>query len=128
MMDKKDIYMKSILLGLFLSVSSLFAFEYVTVENFEEKTKNKNVILDLYATWCPPCKVIGKTLKKYAESKPDDVVIYKIDIDKERELLTRFDVKSIPTLIYMKNGKVQLKEVGIRSMNEISANVQKYLR
>ena len=79
--------MKKLLLILSLSFSSLFAFEHLTLENIEDKIKNKNVIIDFYATWWPSCKVLGKNLTKYNTSKQSNVEIYKLNIE-EQELLT----------------------------------------
>jgi len=115
-----------LLLMVFLS-TTLFAFENITTANFDEKVKGKKVILDFYATWCPPCKIISKNLKEYEKTKTDDVVVYKINIDEQRDLLGRFDVRSIPTLVYLDNGEPVYKEVGVSNAKEISANVKSYL-
>ena len=79
--------MKKLLLFLSLGFSSLFAFEHITLENIEDKLKNKNVIIDFYATWWPSCKVLGKNLTKYNTSKQSNVEIYKLNIE-EQKLLT----------------------------------------
>lgn len=105
----------------------LFGFEQITKSNFDDKVGNKKVIIDFYASWCPPCKIVNKHLTIYDKLKNDDVTIYKVDIDTQRELVSRFDIKSIPTLVYLKNGKPLFKESGIRNNKEIKANVDKYL-
>ena len=120
--------MKKILLVLLFFVSSMFSFENINSENFNKMVENKKVILDFYASWCPPCNVISKHLKIYDKSKNDNVYIYKVDIDNEKSLLKRFGVKSIPTLVYLKNGQPIFKELGIRNNKEIKSNVEEYLR
>ncbi len=119
--------MKKIVVALLLSLSSLFAFEHLTIDNFDEKIKDKKVIVDFYAPWCPPCKIIEKTLNKYEANKKENTVIYKVNIDKQRALLDRFGVKSIPTLVYVNNGEVKVAQAGVRSLDEIKNNVEKYL-
>lgn len=118
--------MRTLLLTFILS-SFLFAFEEINANNFDEKIKSKNVIVDFYAVWCPPCKIVAKHLKIYDKKSSDDVTIYKIDIDKNREILARFDIKSLPTLVYIKEGKPVFKEVGVRNHKIIAQNVKKYL-
>ncbi len=61
--------MKKILAILLLSISSLFAFENLTADNFDQKISNKNAIVDFYYTWWPACDALGKSLQKYDTSK-----------------------------------------------------------
>lgn len=119
--------MKYLLTLCLLTVMSLFAFEEISINNINEKIKDKKVILDFYATWCPPCKVVSKQLEKFDAQNKSNVTIYKIDIDKNRELLSRYDIKSIPTLVYIKNGSIQFKQVGIVDKTTIEKNVKQYL-
>ena len=119
--------MKRIILLLCLGAISLLAIEDISAKNITEKIKNKNVILDFYATWCPPCKVISKQLEAYNKNKRSNVVIYKIDIDKNKEVLSRFGIKSIPTLVYFKNGREVFQQVGITSEKKIAQNVNRYI-
>ncbi|MBU3015401.1 thioredoxin family protein [Poseidonibacter lekithochrous] len=118
--------MKKLFLLLSLSFSSLFAFEHLTLENIEDKLKNKNVIIDFYATWCPSCKVLGKNLTKYNTSKQSDIEIYKLDIEKQKLLTAQFEIKAIPTLIYLENGKIVAKEIGVRSIEQLKDYEKEY--
>lgn len=106
-----------------LGFSSLFAFEHLTSENFDEKIKGKKVVVDFYASWCPPCKIVAKNLKEYKKIKPKDVTIYKVDIDEHKALLKRFKIQSIPTLMYFKDGKLLKTDVGIQSFGQIQKRV-----
>ncbi len=82
----------------------------------------KPAIVDFYATWCGPCKALGPVLEELAEEYGDKLVIYKVDVDKERELAGAFGIRSVPTLLFIPLGgdpsmspgapsKAQLKEV-----------------
>lgn len=119
--------MKKFLIIFCLFTSSLFAFEHLTVDNFDEKIQGKKVIIDFYASWCPPCKIIAKNLISYDETKPEEVTIYKVDIDDQRELVSKFGVVSIPTLVYANDGKVMNLTVGVQSLDQINDNVNSYL-
>lgn len=120
--------MKKILFTVMFLITNMFAFEHLTAENIEEKVKGKKVILDFYASWCPPCKIIAKNLNTYDKNKKSDITIYKIDIDDQRSLLEKFDVKSIPTIVFLDNGKIKHSQVGVQSVNDIKNNVKKYLK
>ncbi len=120
--------MKKVLIGLVFSFITLFAFEHLETNNIDEKLKGKNAIVDFYATWCPPCKVLAKNLIQFDKVKPSDVVIYKLDIDQYMDLAKKYKVRSLPTLVYFKDGKVVAKEVGIRDVNQLAANSMKYFK
>ena len=84
----------------------------VTKDNFSAVTaENDLVLLDFWAVWCGPCKMIAPLLTQIAEER-SDVVIGKVDVDAERELAMQFGVASIPTLVAVKNGTPAAKAVG----------------
>ncbi|AXX93510.1 thioredoxin [Malaciobacter molluscorum LMG 25693] len=116
--------MKKFIILLMASVVSVFAFEHINIMNIDEKIKDKTVIVDFYATWCPPCKIMTQNLNKYEKVKNPNVKVYKVDVDKEPELAQKFGIRTIPTLIYFKDGKVVKQEVGIRSVSELQSNVK----
>jgi len=120
--------MKKVLIGLIFSFISLFAFEHLEINNIDKKLNGKNAIVDFYATWCPPCKVLAKNLIQFDKVKPSNVVIYKVDIDQYMNLAKKYNVRSLPTIIYFKNGKIVAKEVGIKDVNELAANSMKYFK
>lgn len=119
--------MKNLLLILLFSFSSLFAFEDLTADNFDKKISNKNVVIEFYASWWYACKALGKSLTKYNASKQEDVEIYKVDIEKEPLLAKRFNIRGIPVLVYIKDGKIIAQERGVISIEKIKSNVKKYL-
>ena len=93
----------------------------VTKDNFATVTaENSLVLLDFWAVWCGPCKMIAPLLNQIAEER-DDVVIGKVDVDSEMELAMQFGVASIPTLVVIKDGKPAGKAVGYMPKEKILA-------
>ena len=98
------------------------AIVHITKDNFQELVLNnpKTVLLDFWATWCGPCRMIAPILEEIARER-EDVVVGKIDVDSEMELAVQFGIVSIPTLIVMKNGEVANKAVGYMAKANIEA-------
>ena len=85
----------------------------ITNSNFEKEVlqSDKPVLLDFFATWCGPCKMVSPIVDEIAEEHPE-FKVGKINVDEEQELAAKFDVMSIPTLIVVKNGEVTNENVG----------------
>ena len=94
----------------------------ITKDNFEQEVigSNQTVLVDFWATWCGPCKMIAPIVEELAASRPD-VKVCKIDVDNEPELAIRFKIMSIPTLLVFKNGEITDKAIGLRSKDQIEA-------
>lgn len=91
----------------------------VTKENFNEVlTSNKKVLLDFWAPWCGPCRMLGPVLEEVSK-ETTDVVIGKINVDEQGELASAFNVMSIPTLVYFKEGNKVSNFVGYRAKEEV---------
>lgn len=114
--------MKKVLVILFFSFISLFAFEELTSDNFEMKTSKGNVIVDFHATWWGSCKILGKNLHKYKDtSKSKDVTIYKLNVGDYSDIPKKYELVGVPALIYFKDGKVVDKKMGVQNVQELKA-------
>lgn len=91
----------------------------VTKENFETvKNSEQTVLLDFYADWCGPCRMVSPIVEEIAEENPQ-YTVGKINVDDEPSLAQEFGVMSIPTLVVMKNGEVVQQSVGARPKQQI---------
>ena len=90
--------------------------EHLTTESFAEKVKNAKgtLMVDFFATWCGPCKMIAPILEEIAEEHPE-YVIAKVNVDEEPELGREFKITSIPALFVIRDGEVTDKAVGYRN-------------
>lgn len=91
----------------------------VNLNNFETvKNSEKTVLLDFYADWCGPCRMVSPIVDEIAEENPQ-YLVGKINVDEETKLAADFGVGSIPTLIVMKNGRIVQESVGARPKEQI---------
>ena len=91
----------------------------VTKENFKAFTESeKPVLLDFWASWCGPCRMVGPIVEEIARERTD-VAVGKVNVDEEMELAMQFGVSSIPTLVVIKNGQTVARAVGYRPKAEI---------
>lgn len=103
------------------------------VYNFEKNQTdwvyegNKPCIVDFYAEWCGPCKKIAPILKELAEQYKNEIIVYKVNVDNEKELAAAFGIQSIPTLLFIpKNGKPQLAQ-GALSKEQFIEQINSFL-
>ncbi|MBE6947977.1 MAG: thioredoxin [Ruminococcaceae bacterium] len=92
----------------------------ITKENFEKEVMNseKVVLLDFFASWCGPCRMVGPIIDEIAEEN-EEIRVCKVDVDAQPELASQFQVFSIPTLVVMKDGKILTQSTGAKSKAQI---------
>ncbi len=83
------------------------------------------VLVDFYADWCGPCQMMAPVLKEVADEMGDKVKIIKIDVDKNQPIAQRFGVRSIPTLILFKNGKILENKAGVMTKRDLTQMIEK---
>ena len=95
-----------------------------TQAEFEALIKeNNNVIIDFYAQWCGPCKMLAPIFEQIANEK-ENVTFVKVDVDEAGELANLFGITSIPTVVYIKNEKMALRELGFKPKAAILENIK----
>ena len=94
----------------------------LTPEDFESKVIEARhpVLVDFYADWCPPCRVVGPVIDQLAEAYANRIGVYKVDVDMSPELASRFGVRSIPTLVVFKDGEPVETVVGVVTLGQLN--------
>ena len=100
------------------------AFEF-TDDNFVEATSTKDqvTVVDFWAEWCGPCRMITPLIEQLSEEYKGDAVVGKLNVDNNPEIAQKFGVRSIPTIIFLKNGEIVDKQVGVTSKAALAAKI-----
>ena len=83
----------------------------------------KPVLIDFFATWCGPCKTVAPILKQVKDNLGERITILKIDVDKNQELSSKYQVRGVPTMILFQNGKQLWRQSGVLTKEEIIKNI-----
>ena len=100
----------------------------ITNQNLEQVLKSSSVVVvDFWATWCGPCRMLAPTVEEVSELMEGKAVVEKCNVDEVREVAMKYRIMSIPTLIYFKNGEVVDKTVGVVSKEDIVSKINSLL-
>ena len=99
--------------------------EHLTAQNFAHKTKNGVVLVDFWADWCMPCKMMAPILNEVAEATDGTATIYKLNVDEQQQVAAQYGIRSIPTMILFKDGKEVERIVGVKSKEAAIASINK---
>jgi len=100
----------------------------ITNSNYEEIIAgDKPVVIDFWAEWCGPCRMIGPIIEELAEEYKDKVVIGKCDVDENNDVAAKYSVRNIPTIIFLKNGEIIDKQVGYAGKDALIEKINKIL-
>ena len=93
----------------------------ITKDNFNDIIENSKlpILIDFWATWCGPCKMIAPIIEEIAEEYEGEIIVGKVNVDEEQEIAALFQIKSIPTLAVVKDGRVENTAVGFMSKSEV---------
>ncbi|HKM00624.1 MAG TPA: thioredoxin [Sedimentibacter sp.] len=99
-----------------------------STQEFDDLIKqNRYVLVDFWATWCAPCRMVAPVIEKIADQYSEKVIVAKVDVDEQQELAIRYGIQTIPTIIFFKEGKLASKEIGVKPMasfaNMIDSNI-----
>tara|TARA_B100002019_G_scaffold146860_1_gene126504 strand:- start:545 stop:859 length:315 start_codon:yes stop_codon:yes gene_type:complete len=90
-------------------------------DNFDDVTSSGVVLVDFWAPWCGPCKMLTPILEKVKEDVGDSAVISKVNVDENPQLASKFGVRSIPTILIFKNGEIKETLVGLKQQAELTS-------
>ena len=93
----------------------------------EVLASGKPVVIDFWATWCGPCRVLGLTVEEVAEEYADKAIVAKCNVDDCEDISMKYGIRNIPTLVFIKNGEVVDRTVGVVSKQDITSRIEKLL-
>lgn len=100
----------------------------ITDATFEEVLKSdKLVVVDFWAEWCGPCRMVGPIIEELAVDYADKAIIGKVDVDNNDEITSKFGIRNIPTILFFKNGEIVDKQVGAAQKSALVEKIDKQL-
>ena len=105
------------------------AINHLYNDNFDAEIHASELpaLVDFWATWCGPCRMIAPIVEEIADELDDKLNVYKVDVDEAEEVAMQFSVMSIPTLILFQNGEEKERVVGFRTKEDLMGMIAKYL-
>lgn len=102
----------------------------ITNENYEQEVlkSEKPVMIDFYADWCGPCKIVSPIIEELAVEKAEQIKICKLNVDQAPEIARKYSVISIPSLVFIKNGEYVSKLIGAKPKAEIEKEIALFLK
>lgn len=99
--------------------------EHLTAQNFAHKTKSGIVLVDFWANWCMPCKMMAPILNEVAEATEGTATIYKLNVDEQQQVAAKYGIRNIPTMILFKDGKEVERIIGVKPKDYIISSINK---
>ena len=96
---------------------------HLSDSDFNQKVSEKNCLVDFYAEWCPPCKMLGPVIEELS-SEVKDINIFKLNVDEAKEAASKFGVSSVPTMIFFKDGKEEKRIMGFKPKEELLEEIK----
>lgn len=99
----------------------------LTSENFEKEIKNGVTLIDFFATWCGPCKMLSPIVENVSVQVADKAKVFKMDVDEAGEIAQKLGIMSVPTMIIFKDGVEKERLIGLRQQQQIVDAINKWL-
>ena len=96
-------------------------------QNFQQVIAEGITVIDFWATWCGPCKMLSPIMEELAQKFKDKVKIAKVDIDNNQQLTEKLDISAVPTMIFFKDGNEVERFTGVKSQEEITQKIENHL-